>query len=358
MTAKEHLCEWVFRGTDDNRYFLYAEIIMSIPSNSWFWGSYNDLYLAVDPRKRSLTHYLFMGAVQFRVLRSPKSDLSKFFPISLSYCEDVDHGNVADSFLRFCEDHWESLSEIVQNREVQINKLGRNSLILPLLAEANSRLGRAATFVEAGSSVGLGLLWPYLSAGYSSGTALKGGGYTGEVSLECCVAGGPVLPLDGLVDQPERLIGIDIDPLDADCKADVDWLRALVAPNDSAGRKSLECGLALLRRHRPEILRGCVLERLRDIVAAMPDREPLVVYHCMTLHHLIDAGKLEAWRRLLCLIAESRPVIEAYVAWEEGTPSATPWPVEIRIREWRHPISELIGWADPSADGTSIMFRA
>jgi len=261
--------------------------------------------------------------------------------------------------LDFCARRWQSIENIVHTREVQINKLGRNAVMLPLLCEAQSRAGDSALFVEVGSSVGLSLLWPWLTARYSTGSRIDGCFSEGRVVCDCRIAGNPTLPLSGIGPKPVRLVGIEIDSLSADNEDDVAWLLALVAPNDDFGRSELERGLELLSRHRPEILAGCVLDRIGDVIAAMPANQPLIVYHCMTLHHLIEAGKLAAWRRLLRHVAHSRPVIEAYVAWEEGSPSATLWPVEVRIREWHRSgqDSELVGWTDPSADGTLLRFR-
>ncbi len=355
----ERLQEWILSSNYDGRYAFFSDILHSIDQTSWFWSRYEHLYATMADHKRTLTNYLFSGAVQYALAREPNSELAHYHPASPSFDVSLTNISPAKAFLDFCKLHWSFIETIARSREVQINKLGRNALMLTLLLEAQRRVVEPAVFVEAGSSIGLGLLWPWLAARYSTGSGIEGRFYESGPVCDCRIAGEPSLSLSGTSPKPARLVGIEIDPLSADSEDDVAWLCALVAPNDAFGRRELDRGLALLRQHRPEIIEGCVLEKLGAVVADMPEGQPLVVYHCMTLHHLTEAGKLEAWRQLLRQVARSRPVIEAYVAWEEGQPSATPWPVEIRLREWHRETrdSELIGWTDPSADGTSIRFR-
>jgi len=45
-----------------------------------FWLKYNCEYRRVDPRKRSLTHYLFMAAVHNEILKRPREPLRDIFP--------------------------------------------------------------------------------------------------------------------------------------------------------------------------------------------------------------------------------------------------------------------------------------
>jgi hypothetical protein len=354
------LLEWVLRENYDGRYAFWLGLLRSIDNGSWFWPRYEELYSKVAVHKQVLTHYLFTAAVQFLLAREQEAPMARHFPAYPPTDKGVTGTPPVSTFLDFCVQNWQSIEDIVQTREVQINKLGRNALILPLLSEAHKRAGGAATYVEVGSSVGLGLLWPWLAARYSTGSLIDGCLSEGEAVCNCRVIGEPTLPLSGSSPRPARLVGIEVDPLSVDNRDDLAWLRALVASNDDFGRRELERGLALLRRHRPEILAGCVLDRLGDVVADMPEDQPLVVYHCMTLHHLVEAGKLEAWRTMLRAVAEARPVIEAYVAWEECEPTASPWPVEVRIREWHRDedASEFIGWTDPSADGILLQFRS
>jgi len=358
-TGARCLLEWVSRANYDGRYEFWFDLLQRIDRNSWFWGRYEDLYWEVAVHKRAQTHYLFTAAIQFQLSREPSAPLTRYFPDFQPGSERAVGMPLVSAFLDFCAHHWQSIENVVRRHEVQINKLGRNAVMLPLLCEAQARAGDEAIYVEAGSSIGLGLLWPWLTAGFSTGSRIDGCFSKGEAVCHCRTAGNPTLPLSGISPKPARLVGIEIDPLSADNEDDVAWLRALVASNDDFGRRELDRGIELLRQHRPEILAGCVLDRLRDVIASMSDKQPLIVYHCMTLHHLIQGGKLEAWRRLLYQVAQSRPVVEAYVAWEEGEPSSALWPVEVRIREWHREglDSELIGWTDPSADGTLLRFK-
>jgi hypothetical protein len=357
LIGRSTLLDWIKRD-NDGRYALYFEFFEHLPVTSKFWEIYELEYQRIEPRKRSLFHYLLMAAVQLRALNEPESDLAKYFPASPSFDPHISKRAIGVCFDNFCQVRWSVLANIAHSHEVQINKLGRNSLLAPLFVEAASRLPPSAAYVEVGASVGLSMLWPHLSFNYNNGKILRGPLSRDETILSCGIQGIQKIRLAGSAPVPASLVGIDTHPLDARNHNHTDWLKALVAPNDASGRKSLHLGLSLTKKHTPNIIKGCVLERLPDIEANLSLQQPLIVYHSMTLHQLVEAGKLPAWRTLLRQIAARRPVIEISVSWEEGDPTSMPWPVEMTITEWSHPqpLRHLIGWTDQSADGTYIKF--
>jgi len=247
---------------------------------------------------------------------------------------------------QFCLSRWDALWQTVQIREVQINKFGRNAFYAPMFLEAMRRLRTPAAFVEVGASAGLGMLWPQLICDYGQGRRIRGHRSEGRFELNCEVKGEPRFPLSGNAPNPALLLGIDPHPLSSKLDSDARWLHALTAPGDAVGRKLLEDGLRLAREVRPEVIKGCALKRLPEVVASLSEQQPIVVYHAMTLHHFTEARKLTAWQRLLYSLGAKRPLIEIGIEWKHGKRVISPWPVELTITEWhkRRPSMEILGW--------------
>lgn len=354
-SARSAMLDWLRPCADGGRYQLYWDMLDRLTEPAKFWPRYEEESIQLPAQKRCVAYYLFMAAVQMEVLNEPLEALARYFPASPSYNEHMPVEGLGACFWEFCERRWDVLWNTARCREVQINKLGRNSILAPMLMEAAKRLEGPIAFVEAGASVGMGMLWPHLDVDFGDGRRIEGARSSGEMVLKCKIGGKPSVEVSGQTPDPTSLTGIDTHPLDAEAQDDVRWLYALTAPGDDAGREALQVGLKLVRAIHPTILKGCVLERLPEIEADLPSGQPLVVYHSMTLHHL-DAEKLSAWWNLLESLALRRPLIEVAVEWKEPLRTI----VEVSMIEWHlAPHSpQLIATTDKSADGTIMEFVA
>lgn len=261
-------------------------------------------------------------------------------------------------FERFLEIHWNRLWAVAAKREVQINKLGRNALFVPIFGWIQNSFG-PADYIEVGASVGIGMLWPFIRFDYGTEGRVSVAQEIGSTaSLKCTVNGGFPVQLADQPAAPASLIGIDTEPLDWSSKEDARWLQALTAPGDCEGRSALQTGLSLCELARPIVLKGCALDLLPTLLADQGRKRPVVIYHSMTLHHLKEQGKLLGWRNLLRRLSSNHLLFDVGVeAVFSGDGQILR--VEIQVDKWKG--SEVTPWlkgsTDRAADGTEVSLR-
>jgi hypothetical protein len=237
--------------------------------------------------------------------------------------------------------------------------LGRNALIAPLLAHiatiTNSRIG----FIDVGTSIGFGMLWPYLKFDYGGNQRLIGPWSSDHISVLKCECNDLMLPrMNRILPEPTVTIGIEIEPISHNNYDDVLWVSSLIGPDDAEGFVNLETGLSLLAEARPEIVKGCVLKHLPAIIRGHSENEVLVVNHAMLAHHLKLNGKLDEWRLLLTKISHSHEFFETGIEWESDESAKRPKPVEVFLKHWAKGKNTTLshGYADASASGTQLNF--
>lgn len=356
IPLRDRFLSWVAQKGDD-RYRLYRWFLRGVSGDEAFWHSMELMVCHLPQRKQYGVHYIYMAAVQYLAMQEADNSLRKFFPWaseSPAYAE----ADCGAEFARFARHRHTDLCAIVEQREVQINKLGRNALIAPLfLGICNTTPGPKA-FVEIGSSIGVGLLWPRLNFEYGVGSIRS---MRPLATLNCEVRGDSTsFAFDGTLPIPHLLCGIEPYRLSTGLESDVAWLMALTAPDDSAGRSSIAKGIALVRSVHPDIRTGCVLEQLPKIASTLDREVPLVVYHAMTMHHLREEDKESAFVELLLELSSKRTVWEVSVEWTTGCRALEiPRPVEISMTAWIDGAArvEVCGETDASADGRFICLR-
>lgn len=360
QTLADKFLEWAgpTKNGNPSRYDLYWHIFRRLPDSNSFWVEINILAGKLDGDRRQMIHYLLMGAVQYLVLDEPREPLAAYFPASPAHNPNLSRAEAGTVFWEFYQRRREEIWNMVQTREVQINKLGRLALFAPLFLEIARRSSKPLAFVDVGCSVGFGLLWPQFSFHYPGHGKIIAGEAFSELSRS--IEGTPSISLNGKLPEPSFLCGIETAPLSPTCDKDVRWLFALTAPHDEDGRKNLRAGLEAVARVKPRIEQGCVLDVLPRLEHEWADGDNLVVYHSMTMHHL-RAEKKQAFHRVLTHLSKQRRVFEVGVEWAEQSP---PNPqakksVELTLCEWKAhgAVVEQIGKTDPSADGSFIEFE-
>lgn len=343
------------RETSRDHYRLYREILNGIPEPEAFWTFVLQTCGHLKPSTRK-NH--FFAAVQYLVLKNPAELLAFYFPSSPAYDPKMDSAGAGTVFWEFVQRRSHEIMQTVRAREVQINKLGRLALFAPLFLEVARRCPQPLAFVEVGSSIGFGLLWPHFRYSYPERGQITGADANSELS--CHIEGTPTLFLNGILPDACSLCGIESSPLSASNPEDVRWLVALTAPGDAEGRLRLRLGLDMITRRKPRIEHGCVLDVLPRLEPNLPRNAALVVYHAMTLHHLRDDDKSEEFRKLLQRIGAQRRTFELGVEWIENTVQDRyhPTPVELTFTEWtvNGPQINRIGETDQAADGILLKF--
>lgn len=180
--------------------------------------------------------------------------------------------------------HPDELSELLASRRTQTNEPGRCAVLLPVFNE----LPQPLALLEVGAAAGLCLLVDRYGYDYA-GRRLGGD----RVVFECTPHGSVPLP-DELPEIVWRA-GIDLDPVDLDDPDAVRWLEMLVWPEEQDRLDHLRLAIEIAREERPRVIRGNLLERLRDVAAEAPRDATLVVFHTAVLAYL-SAAERERFR--------------------------------------------------------------
>jgi hypothetical protein len=173
------------------------------------------------------------------------------------------------------------LRSTMLSRATQTNEAARCSALLPLLADLPGPLA----LIEVGASAGL-CLYPDRYGYEYDGVRV---GPPSAVQLRCTTTGRGPVPRG--VPRVVRRAGIDLNPLDPADPEDVDWLAALIWPGMVGRQQRLHAAAAIAAREPAELVRGDVLDRLPEVVAAMPADSSVVVFHTAVLAYLDTAAR-------------------------------------------------------------------
>ena len=181
-------------------------------------------------------------------------------------------------FARHVLDAWNAVEPVILARSTQTNEPGRCACLLPALAQIEGPLA----LIEVGASAGLCLLPDRYGYDY------------GRVRLDApdptapvfpCEAGSGV-PLPAAYPEVVWRAGLDLNPLDVRDANDMDWLRTLVWPEQTARRARLDAAIETARRDPPHVVAGDLLERTQALACEAPTGARLVIFHTAVLSYV------------------------------------------------------------------------
>jgi hypothetical protein len=180
--------------------------------------------------------------------------------------------------LRYIDDDWDELSALMMQRSTQTNEPARVGILLPLLASIDGRIA----VIEVGASAGLCLYPDRYRLRYDGGPWL--GPDTSPVSIDVLASGTVHLATVNL-DIGWRA-GIDLNPLDVNHADDIAWLKACIWPEHLDRLRRLEGAVTVAAADPPRLERGDLVERIDDVLAAVPSGMTPVVFHSAVLAYL------------------------------------------------------------------------
>jgi hypothetical protein len=260
---------------------------------------------------------LFLAAVHFLLLRGVQHPLAAFYP-SLSAITPPS-ADPYPSFRTFCLEHRGQLLELISTRLVQTNEVRRCGCLLPAFAMVSSRTqGRPLALVEIGASAGLNLLWDRY--GYDYGEDRRYGDPRSSVQIACMLHGERRPPLPAALPATGMRLGIDLHPIDICDPNAALWLRALVWPDERGRTELLQEALRIANQAPPRLIAGNALDRLPEVLAAIPAAQSLCIFHT----HTVNQFPVEARARLSELLAAhgtTRDLFRVSIEWlGEGQP--------------------------------------
>jgi hypothetical protein len=219
-------------------------------------------------------------------------------------------------FREFLLKRWSDVRNLALTKRTQTNEPGRCAVLLPLLAS----LPQPLALLEVGVSAGLCLYPDKYGYVYDSDYRIDPVGES-KVSLACATRGNPPLPTK----LPEVIwrAGIDVNPLDVRDESSMQWLEALVWPEQEFRLTRLRAAIDVARLDPPLLFPGDLVERLAEVVLRAPQDATLVVFHSAVLAYL-DEGRRSAFVDLVRSLPATWVSNDANGVVPKLAPAATP----------------------------------
>lgn len=276
------------------------------------------LRLATSAQEKAALPNLFFATVHLLLLKGEHHQLAAFYPSLNNSSRHYDY--VYPYFRSFVLEHQEEIQEILMTHSVQTNEVGRCAVLVPAFELVAARTNREPlTMIEIGSSAGLTLLWDRYH--YRYGDGLECGDPNSPVKIDCSLHGEMRPPIPGQLPKVASRLGIDLSPIDVNDAENVQWLRALVWPDNQKRARQLEPAIRLVKQAPQEIITGNALDILPNLIDKVPDKAPLCIYHSFTL--TLASGKpREKLHSLLTNASTKRDLFLVWIEW--ATDSETP----------------------------------
>ena len=296
---------WTFFARDAEKAgsSLYARIIEGV-------GGDTEL-IAMGAKSKPGQPYanMLLGAVHYLLLRGAQHPLRSFYP-NLNPAAPA-AGNPYPAFRDFCLAHSAEIEALIGARVTNTNEVGRSAVLHPGFRRVAAEAGEPLNLIEVGPSAGLNMIWDRYGVRYR-----KDGALALEINpqsplvIDCELRGAGMIP-DGATPRVGRRIGLELNPVDLTHDDDRDWLRALMWPDQIARTERLNRAMALFDSVRPEIRPefriGDALALLPDALRAMPENEPVCVYHTIVTYQFSHEMR-EALGDILTVAGLRRPV--------------------------------------------------
>ena len=268
------------------------------------------LEIASSARRPPVPNLLF-AAVHYLLLRGAAHTLSSFYA-SLTP-EPSSAGDAYPHFRDFCMEHESDLRDLMSTRLVQTNEVARCSYLRPAFAFiAEETQGQPLSLVDIGASAGLNLLWDRYAYDY------KGHGLAGDrhspVGIAVEVRGNNCPPIPHDSPSVAFRTGVDLNPVDVTDSDSALWLRALVWPGHERRADQLQAAMSLASNNPPALVAGNVLNVLPAILANVPARTTLCIFH----NHALNQFSQEDRCQFTALVDECSKDREVYLLSAEG----------------------------------------
>jgi len=210
----------------------------------------------------------------------------------------------APLFHDLCMRHRREILEVMSQRRVQTNEVGRSALLGPALTQLGGVYGLPLHLVDVGASAGLNLCCDRYLLDY--GEWGRTGRSDAEVHISCEVRGGNP-PIASRLGPISRRVGIDLDPVDLDDPQDVQWLLACVWP-DTGRLERTRRAIEAVRRQRPRVVGGDAVDVLPAVLGDLPPDGVACVVTTWVMAYL-SPDKRARFVELLAEWGERRPVV-------------------------------------------------
>lgn len=244
---------------------------------------------------------LLFAAVKRLVADEPDTPLARFYDRAPTQAPSP---ALPHAFEEFCAAHAEQIIDLVRDRYVQTNEVGRCSHLMPVFGVIAEATGQDLALIDIGAGAGLNLLWHRFDYRYSDGSSF--GSSRSPVRIECESLGEmPRVPAQ--FPAVSFAVGVDLHPIDLGDDEQYRWLEALIWPEHADRTALLANARKVWLQHPPRVEAGDALRLLSVLAAEAPLDAALCVFHC----HALNQFPVEARQSFMSLLkstAQSRPV--------------------------------------------------
>lgn len=273
------------------------------------------LAIAAHHQKRQPAVNMLFGSVLFLLLSGVEHPLRSFYATLGGSKPATEAWPV---FLDFCRVHKQNLIPLVTHGRVQTNEIGRCGLLMPALAAAYQALGasRPLHLIEVGASAGLNLLFDRYQYRYSNGITA---GPDSPVVIQTELVGDHPPHIPDCLPPVTARVGIDIAPIDVMDEAAMQWVEALIWPDESDRVQMHRAARQIAQTDPPTLIAGDGLELVPQVLADVsPDAIPCI-YHSHAVYQMPKKWRADFDARLNDLGAQ-RDLAYVSLEWLDPHP--------------------------------------
>ena len=290
---------------------LYLSLAMRVAEDSEL------LRVAAQAWEKNALPNLFFAAVHLLLLKGEHHQLAAFYPSLNNASRHYDY--VYPYFRSFVLEHKDEIGEIIRTRSVQTNEVGRCAALVPAFELVTRQAkNRPLALIEIGSSAGLTLLWDRYHYRYDEN--LQCGPLDSPVQIECQLRGERRPPVPERFPKIASRLGIDLNPVDLNNQENIEWLRALVWPEQRTRVRQLGLAIQLARSAPPKVVAGDALDILPSLMDRTSENSQLCVYHSFSLS-LAGGQPRERLEVLLAKASEKRSLLHVSLEWAKNSES-------------------------------------
>ncbi len=250
---------------------------------------------------------LFLGAVQYLLLRGVEHPLMEYYP---SIVDDPREPFAAfPHFKEFCLQYEDELILILQSKLVQTNEVRRCAYLYPCFCSIHHLTEKPLALIEIGTSAGLQLLWDKYS--YSYHTGLTCGNKQSPLEIVAEIRGDHHPLLFPESPPVSSRLGVDLHVNHVQHPDDYLWLKALIWPEHKERIIQFDKAAAYASKERLELFEGDGVALLPHLASKIAEDSTVCVFHTHVANQLPYESKLRLEEHLRVL-GQERDVFHLY----------------------------------------------